>query len=89
MTILSSFALAAAIPAYFWLPPAVSETLVVLAVPPHVYVGMTHVISDYLPAWPAEIISFLMATLILFALFKLQMNGTGVLHVIRELWKKK
>lgn len=85
----SSILLALAVPSYFYMPSDVTDILVMLATPLHTYVGLYHVIDDYLPYWPAERISFLVAFLIFFAMFKLYIKGTGVTYIISELWKKE
>jgi hypothetical protein len=84
---LSSAIMVAALPAYYFLPSIVPDAMMMVALPPHVYVGLTHVISDYLPTWPAELIAFVVAAVIFFASFQLLRTGYGYSKIIKELWK--
>lgn len=84
----SSIALAVAVPAYYYFP-TVADYLILAALPPHIYMGMTRVIGDYLPDWPAEGISFVIAFLIFYAMCVLLKNGSSLAKVIVDLWRQE
>jgi len=80
----SSVALALAIPTYYVFPGLVNWILV-FALPPHIAVGMKHVISDYtnlngrLWGWIAAILVFV-------ALFRLTYDSVGLGGLLVELF---
>eukprot|EP01123_Difflugia_compressa_P009563 TRINITY_DN3202_c1_g1_i2.p1 TRINITY_DN3202_c1_g1~~TRINITY_DN3202_c1_g1_i2.p1 ORF type:complete len:144 (+),score=20.88 TRINITY_DN3202_c1_g1_i2:92-523(+) len=81
----SSTLLALSIPAYFVLPGVVNWALVVL-IPPHVAVGVKHVLSDYTKL-NSSLISYAVAFIIFVALVRLTTSSVGLGGILVELFK--
>jgi len=82
----SSVALTVAIPMYFVFPNLVNWILV-FAIPPHIAVGLKHVISDYTKL-NARLWGWILALLVFVALFRLTKNSVGLVGLFEELFKE-
>jgi len=81
----SSIALALAIPAYCFFPVLVNWTLV-FAIPPHIAVGIKHVLADYTQV-NAKLWAWICAFIVFIGLFQLTRKSVGLGGLLVELFK--
>jgi succinate dehydrogenase hydrophobic anchor subunit len=84
--IVSSALLTLAVPAAF-VSPVIADVLIAASLPVHIAVGVSHVIHDYLPNWPAEMIARILAAIVFLGLLRMILSGVGIVTgVLGTLW---
>lgn len=84
----TAVALTVAVPAAYFLPNVVPDLILLVAMPPHAAIGLAHVIHDYLPFLPAELIAYTLGVILFLALLRLMWEGNGLTKVLAELWRE-
>jgi len=82
--VISSAALALAIPSYF-VSPALANTIILFALPPHLGIGLKHVVKDYTNIQPM-VVAVTVTVILFLALLFLQTHSVGITGVIAALW---
>lgn len=81
-------ALTVAVPLAYYFPNVVPDVIILVAMPPHAALGLCHVIHDYLPFLPAELIAYVFGVIMFLALLRLLWEGNGLTKVLAELWRE-
>eukprot|EP01126_Amoeba_proteus_P011806 TRINITY_DN1481_c0_g1_i16.p1 TRINITY_DN1481_c0_g1~~TRINITY_DN1481_c0_g1_i16.p1 ORF type:complete len:135 (-),score=4.89 TRINITY_DN1481_c0_g1_i16:110-514(-) len=86
LTYMSGAMILVSVPALF-IHPLATDLLLLAALPPHIYVGVTHVMHDYTPYLPAELIAAVLVLLFIFGTLRLLYEqGAGPSKIIKDLW---
>lgn len=88
MSVTTAAALAVTVPAAYYLPNVVPDLILLVALPPHAALGLSHVMHDYTPTLPAELIAYALGTILFLALLRLMWEGKGLTKILAELWRE-
>jgi len=83
----SAAVMAFSIPIYFVFP-ALTNWILVFAIPPHIAIGVKHIVNDY-SVYNGWIIGLIVAILVFIGLWRLTASSVGVGGLLKELFRSQ